>query len=223
MCFIIMPFAPEFYYFYLYLKRHIEEYHQIRCERADERFGTKPFLEKINYYIKEVEVIIADCSGANANVFYELGLAHASKKEVILITRDEVQNIPADIRHFDFIRYQLGTHIEFEKKLDQTLNEILSKKYESLYQSAQREIKEFKQSTKLQIELVSKEEFLNRVKLADSTKGLPSKDNAPGVAAFVIPKILTKKSHNTVKSQISDWLSKKYKPSKTRKPRQKKL
>lgn len=33
LCFVMMPFAPELHYFYLYLKQHIEKHHGIRCER----------------------------------------------------------------------------------------------------------------------------------------------------------------------------------------------
>ncbi|MCI0695634.1 nucleoside 2-deoxyribosyltransferase [candidate division KSB1 bacterium] len=102
-CFVMMPFVPELHYFYLYLKQHIEQHHGIGCERADDRILTKPFLDKINDLIRDADVIIADCSGRNPNVFYELGIAHALKKDVILITKDPVGVAPSDIRHFEFI------------------------------------------------------------------------------------------------------------------------
>ena len=78
--FIIMPFKPELHYFYLYLKQYLEGKHNIRCERGDSRVLTKPIAEKINTYIKEAELIIADCSGRNPNVFYELGMPTLTRR-----------------------------------------------------------------------------------------------------------------------------------------------
>src|SRR5438876_8266953 len=95
-CFVLMPFAPELHYFYLYMKQHIEQKYGIRCERADAQILTKPILDKINDYIRNADVIVADCSGRNPNVFYELGIAHAYGKKVILITRDDVREAPSD-------------------------------------------------------------------------------------------------------------------------------
>ena len=104
-CFVIMPFSPELHYFYLYMKKYIEEVHNICCERADDQVLTMPILDKINDSIQNADVIIADCSGRNPNVFYELGIAHAQGKKVILITKDPINEAPSDIRHFEFIKY----------------------------------------------------------------------------------------------------------------------
>src|SRR5438874_6626960 len=90
-CFVIMPFLPKLHYFYLYLKQHIERHHLIQCERADAKILTEPLLNKINDYIRNADVIIADCSERNPNVFYELGIAHAYGKKVILITKDPIR------------------------------------------------------------------------------------------------------------------------------------
>lgn len=93
-CFVIMPFAPELHYFYLYLKQHIEQKHHLDCERADAQVLTIPLLEKINEYISRADVVIADCSKRNPNVFYELGIAHAHGKKVILVTGDSISEAP---------------------------------------------------------------------------------------------------------------------------------
>lgn len=68
-CFVIMPFVPELHYFYLYFKQHIEQRHNILCERADAQILTKPILDKINDAILSADVVIADCSGRNPNIF----------------------------------------------------------------------------------------------------------------------------------------------------------
>ena len=61
--------------FYLYLKQHVEQKYHLICERADAQVLTIPLLDKINDSILQADVIIADCSGRNPNVFYELGIA----------------------------------------------------------------------------------------------------------------------------------------------------
>jgi hypothetical protein len=143
----MMPFVPELHYFYLYLKQHIEQHHGIQCERADAQVLTKPILDKINDFIQNANVIIADCSGRNPNVFYELGIAHAHGKKVILITKDPVQEAPSDIRHYEFIHYQLDKHVEFLERLDNALRNVFAERYESLYERAKDIFNEFRQAT----------------------------------------------------------------------------
>jgi len=66
--------------------------------------------------------VIADCTGRNPNVFYEIGLAHASGKPVILITQNS-DDVPFDIRHLRYIQYDYtprGMRV-FEKRLVDTL------------------------------------------------------------------------------------------------------
>src|SRR3712207_1177701 len=100
-----MPFTPELNYFFLYLSIHVERSHDILCRRADQRFSTKPVREKISDYIRGADIIIADCTGNNPNVLYELGIAHALDKDVVLITQDQMSQVPSDIRLFEFIKY----------------------------------------------------------------------------------------------------------------------
>src|SRR4051812_3521616 len=97
LCFVVMPFRAELNFFYLYLRRYLQERHGLRVERGDHRILTVPILDKIREQIIEAKVLIADITGRNANVFYELGLAHAFEKSVILITQDEDEDVPTDI------------------------------------------------------------------------------------------------------------------------------
>lgn len=216
-CFVMMPFVPELHYFYLYLKQHIEQHHGLRCERADDQVLTKPLLDKINAFIREADVIIADCSGRNPNVFYELGIAHALGKKVILITRDSVKEAPSDIRHYEFIQYELDKHVEFLVKLDNALSQVLAEeRYEGLYELAKLVFNEFKQTTGAQIDLASKELFLNRVRDVERTEQLgqlPSMDDTFGVAKFVLPLIIANNTDVGIMPQVWTWLSEKRKTS----------
>jgi hypothetical protein len=51
--------------------------------------------------------VIAEISGGNDNVFYELGIAHTLNKPAILITRTtQPEEVPFDIRHLRYIQYK---------------------------------------------------------------------------------------------------------------------
>jgi nucleoside 2-deoxyribosyltransferase len=63
------------------LKTHIEQgFPEVTVERGDDNILTTTILEKIGKLIGQADVVIADCSGRNPNVFYELGMAHALGK-----------------------------------------------------------------------------------------------------------------------------------------------
>jgi hypothetical protein len=49
-------------------------------------------------------IVICDCTGRNANVFYEAGIAHTLGKDVILITQNR-SDIPFDLSHLRYIFY----------------------------------------------------------------------------------------------------------------------
>ena len=49
-------------------------------------------------------ILIADCTGQNANFFYEIGIAYTLGKPVILITQRPA-DIPFDLRQFRYILY----------------------------------------------------------------------------------------------------------------------
>ena len=50
------------------------------------------------------DLVVADVSIYNPNVFYEIGIAHTLGRDVILITQAE-SDIPFDLRHLRFLRY----------------------------------------------------------------------------------------------------------------------
>ena len=61
-------------------------------------------LERIYNQISKADVIVADMTGRNPNVYYEVGYAHALGKLVILLTR-EADDIPFDLKHHQHIVY----------------------------------------------------------------------------------------------------------------------
>jgi hypothetical protein len=74
--------------------------------RADELFTTGSVVEQIWEQIEKATLLLADLSGKNPNVFYELGLAHAARKPVVF-TASEVEDVPFDLRHLRVIIYDV--------------------------------------------------------------------------------------------------------------------
>ncbi len=70
--------------------------------------------------------MIADLTGQNANVFYELGLAHAISKDVVLVTQS-MEFVPFDLKSIRCIVYQYTPSgmKNFEKKLADTIDSIM--------------------------------------------------------------------------------------------------
>ena len=66
--------------------------------------------------IRRAEVVVADVTGNNPNVFYELGLAHALGKEVIVIAQGS-EHTPFDVSTARILHYDVSAIPAFEAKL----------------------------------------------------------------------------------------------------------
>ncbi len=104
LCFILMPFKPAFDRLYKeHLKPSIESC-GFRCLRADDFFTPTPIFNDIWQHICKSKVIIADVTGRNPNVFYEMGVAHTVGRQVIIITQD-MNDVPFDIAQIRYFLY----------------------------------------------------------------------------------------------------------------------
>lgn len=123
--FVVMPFLDKLEGVY---KDHISRVcRQLSrsVSRADDFFGAHSVMADIWGAIKAAEVIIADCTHRNPNVFYELGLAHTLGKQAILISQS-AEDVPFDVRHIRYIKYDYTPPgmKEFERTLKVTLSNI---------------------------------------------------------------------------------------------------
>jgi hypothetical protein len=98
----------------------------LKVARADNFFTARHVIEDVWGAIASSRAIIADCTGRNPNVFYEIGIAHTVGKPVILITQHE-DDVPFDLRATRFIRYSYTPRgmAEFENSLKMTLSAVL--------------------------------------------------------------------------------------------------
>lgn len=106
LVFVVCPFKDEFNAIYEdQIKQVVESELSMLCIRADEIYSNGPIIEDIWRLINEARVIVADMTERNPNVFYEVGLAHAIGKDVVLLAQD-VNDIPFDLRHLRTIIYK---------------------------------------------------------------------------------------------------------------------
>ena len=102
--FVIMPFAAAFDDVYEFGIKASVETLGWDCRRADEVIHNRDIMCKVCQGIRQARFVIADLTGQNANVFYELGMAHALEKDVILLAQD-VGDVPFDLRQMNIIEY----------------------------------------------------------------------------------------------------------------------
>ena len=105
--------------------REILSQHDFQAIRPDE-LHDREVLEGIWRSINEAGIIIADCTGGNLNVFYELGIAHTIGREVILICQDVKRDIPYDLHSQRIIEYDLeNIHETLTSKLPSLIDYVL--------------------------------------------------------------------------------------------------
>jgi hypothetical protein len=103
--FVLMPFDKAFEDIYrLGIKGAADQFDGLVAERVDDQIYREGILERIYRQIEVADIIIADMSGQNPNVFYEVGYAHAKRKLCILLTAN-VNDIPFDLKHQRHIVY----------------------------------------------------------------------------------------------------------------------
>ena len=96
MAFVMMPFSKKFDELYRMAIGPASSENGLTALRADEMVGTGFILEQIRTAIQQSRICIADLTGSNANVLYEVGYAQALGKPLVLIAK---RRIPASIRY----------------------------------------------------------------------------------------------------------------------------
>jgi hypothetical protein len=113
--FVLMPFAAEFSEIYnLFIARALDRA-GYEVMRADDIVSQQNILHDIVSYIATSDLIVADLTGSNPNVYYELGIAHALRKPVVLLTQS-VEELPFDLRPYRVIPY--NTHFAAIQKAE---------------------------------------------------------------------------------------------------------
>lgn len=100
---VMMPFDASFSAVYTAIQGAADSA-GMRCRRADEIWENPAIIQDVVSLIDRAKVVVCDCTGRNPNVFYEIGIAHALGRDVVLLTQSE-HDVPFDLRHLRYIRY----------------------------------------------------------------------------------------------------------------------
>lgn len=125
-CFVMMPFAAPIGGYYSTLYEPAIRKAGLTPVRADtDIFGTGKIIDQIWSGITNARVLLAELTGRNPNVLYELGLAHALRKPVVLVSSNE-DDVPFDVRHVRVIYYQTSDPFWGDKLIAKIAENLLS-------------------------------------------------------------------------------------------------
>ena len=95
-CFIVMPFSEEWSTDVHRILARACEGAGVRSVRGDDLFTPTDILEDMWQSINAADCIIADITGRNPNVLYELGITHTLAKPVLILSQ-RAADIPIDL------------------------------------------------------------------------------------------------------------------------------
>jgi hypothetical protein len=105
-CFIVMPFGvQDLEDLYSEFILPVLADCKLECARGDDIFGSNVVMDDVKAAIAKADLVIADLSGQNPNVFYEVGIAHTLGKPVLLLSQS-IEDVPFDLRHRRVLPYE---------------------------------------------------------------------------------------------------------------------
>lgn len=119
--FVAMPFAEEMDDVYHYGIQGAVKAAGFLCERADLSSFTGDVMNWVKQRIESATLVIADLTGANANVYLEVGYAWGCKRPTILLIRDS-KDLKFDVRGQRCLKYKKIK--ELEALLQQELEQL---------------------------------------------------------------------------------------------------
>src|SRR5580765_4322533 len=121
--FVAMPFAASFDDAYELAIKPACDAAGAYAERVDKQIFQEDILKRMYNQVATADLVLADLSGRNANVFYEAGYALACRKQVIFLAHDAAE-VPFDVRAYPPIVY--GEDLVYLKQeLEQKVRRVL--------------------------------------------------------------------------------------------------
>jgi hypothetical protein len=137
-CFIIQPFGikeiPGTDRIYDYDEvynaldklKNIDQNFIVEISRADtEQYDNAHVAENIHNHIKSADFCIADITGKNPNVMYEIGVARGKNVEVIVIC-EENETMPTDLNGIVYVKYNQDNISGLASRVKQHFKRVLN-------------------------------------------------------------------------------------------------
>lgn len=125
-------------YVYEHILKKAAEGYKVRGKKyfqTVERFSGKigSIISGIVNNLNSADLVIADLTGLNPNVMYELGVRHSLKRGTIIISQD-LNNLPSDLRDYLTVEYkysketveQQSNYEHFKVELYKTIDELVN-------------------------------------------------------------------------------------------------
>ena len=118
---VLMPFDSSLDDIYLFGIKEALEHRGYRCTRLDEESYSGHVIDEIQSRILTCDVVVAEITSGNPNVYYEVGYAHGAGKHPILVA-EETRELPFDLQGYKLIVYhgeirtlraELDKHVEW--------------------------------------------------------------------------------------------------------------
>lgn len=120
--FVAMPFMKEMDdVFYYGIQQPVRDA-GLLCERIDQEAFVGDILDRVKKKIETASVVIAELTGANPNVYLEVGYAWGKERPTILLTKNE-QELRFDIRGHRCLKYESIRYLE--EALSKELRELM--------------------------------------------------------------------------------------------------
>lgn len=125
-CFVMQPFAkPHGDYYDKIFRPAIEKTGFLAVRADNEIFATGKIIDQVLRGISAAKVLVAELTTRNPNVFYELGIAHALNKPVVMVSANEA-DVPFDLHHIRIIYYDVSDPFWGSKLIDKIAENIIS-------------------------------------------------------------------------------------------------
>ena len=136
ICFVIMPFSDTntctkdqwTEIFETMIKPAVDE-SNVHYEWFRACLDIGNIIKDILVNLNRADVVIADLTDRNPNVFYELGVRHALRNATVLITQN-IDHVPFDLQHYALVKYDWTTRKgrdKFRERIAKVLNNIEDK------------------------------------------------------------------------------------------------
>lgn len=123
--FVMMPLRHEFEPVYALIRDAAAKIlWDAEVFRIDVIIHIKPIIDTLYQSIERSDLLIFDLSTMNPNVMYELGIAHALQRPVIVIAQN-TESIPFDVRGVQLLIYDLDRGADFVRRLQPLISEAL--------------------------------------------------------------------------------------------------
>ena len=207
-CFYAMPFNAQSHYVYLFVKSIVESQFDVIITRADDaQYLSSEIIAKIQQHVNNCDFAIADLSGNNANVLYEVGLLHAKNSDIIFVSGELPAAAPFDVNSFPIYSYHGMDHEHFQARLVEAVSWQVNGKYYEFRRITESLIKRYNAAHGTDYSMIGEERFSQLIDNA-LRSGMYVHAPHPGLEIIhhLIPDVIEGRQPTELGFAFSEWL-----------------